>query len=110
MEGLIILMAAFGLAGMGCVAYGGYQLWFTNRLQRKGMALEGTIVHRVTRSAWSGCSISYRYECEGKDYFQDQRITIRHIDDYDPGRTVTVYCFPRHPARARMRDTSWYTS
>ena len=52
MEGLIILMAAFGLAGMGCVAYGGYQLWFTNRLQRKGMALEGTIVHRVTRSAW----------------------------------------------------------
>ena len=104
-----MLIAAIGLAAMGCVASGCYQLWFTNMLQRKGMALHGTIVDRIPRGGQGSGTISYRYEFEGKVYLREQRITTRHIDNYDPGDGVTVYCLPRHPARARIGDTSWYS-
>ena len=106
---LITFMVAVILTGMFCIAYGCYQLWFTNMLRRKGIALRGTIIDRITRNRRGFSTISYRYEFEGKDYVQDQRIAIRHSDDYDRGSTVTVYCLPHLPARARIRDTSWYS-
>jgi hypothetical protein len=109
MAGLIILMAAVVLAGIGCIIYGCYQLWFTRMVQRKGIALRGTIVDRITRDNRGPSKISYRYEFEGKGYINDQRITIRHIDNFDRGSMVTVYCLPRNPSQARIWDTSWYT-
>jgi Protein of unknown function (DUF3592) len=112
MAGLIMLMGAVVTAGIGCIMYGGYQRWFTARVLRKGIALRGTIIDRISRDRGVS-SVFYTYELEGRTYSSTQRVGQKHADRLDRGKHVTVCCLPKHPARARLggadRDTSWYT-
>jgi len=77
-----------------------------SQLRKQGVTVQGQITgrRRLTYRSSQLFYLRYSYECDGRSYSGEQRVSKRHYAAWGDRMPVTICCLLDHPATARLMN------
>ena len=98
--------------GLGC-AYWAYNIYHESKMIETTATIERSYIEKPKMSVRSILYVDYAYSIDGTDYHckipvreSNEHRLQREIADYQPGKTLTVFCDPKHPDKMEFEHTN----